>query len=237
MSSLNYIDIFAGAGGLSEGFLNNGFNAIAHIEMNKDACFTIKTRLCYYYLKKHNRIKDYYRYLRGEISRNILYSMVPKSLLDTVINETLSEERMHLIYNKIDQVMRQQGINHVDLLVGGPPCQAYSLVGRARKTKENKMIGDPRNFLYKLYCQVLIKYKPRMFVFENVPGVLTANNGQYFNDMQKEFRLAGYKLDYKILNASDFGVKSILVCKFTRLKKLHQSVYAAKAVDDEYMAC
>lgn len=206
MSKLNYIDIFAGAGGLSEGFLKNDFNAIAHIEKNEDACFTLKTRLCYYYLKNHNRIEDYYRYLRGEISRDVLYSMVPESILDTVMNETLSEERMHLIFDKIDQLMRNQGINHVDLLVGGPPCQAYSLIGRARKTRENKMIGDPRNFLYKLYSQVLKKYKPKMFIFENVPGVLTANNGIYFADMQKEFRYAGYNLEYKILNASDFGV-------------------------------
>jgi DNA (cytosine-5)-methyltransferase 1 len=191
---------------LSEGFLKNGFSAIAHLEMNENACFTIKTRLCYYYLKKHNRIRDYNSYLRGEISRDVFYDMVPRSLLDTVINETLSEERMYLIFDKIDRLMKQQGTRHVDLLVGGPPCQAYSIVGRARKTKENKMIGDPRNFLYKLYCQVLIKYKPKMFVFENVPGVLTANNGLYFADMQKEFRLAGYNLDYRILNASDFGV-------------------------------
>jgi len=206
MSVLNYIDIFAGAGGLSEGFMMNGFNAIAHIEMNEDACYTLKTRLCYYYLKKHDKIRDYYGYLRGEISRDVLYSMVPGSLLDTVINETLSEQRMHLVFDKIDHLMKQQRINHVDLVVGGPPCQAYSLVGRARKTRENKMVGDPRNFLYKLYCQVLVKYKPKMFVFENVPGVLTANNGLYFADMQKEFRLAGYNLDYRILNASDFGV-------------------------------
>lgn len=206
MSTFNYIDIFAGAGGLSEGFLANDFKAIAHIEMNEDACFTLKTRLCYYYLKKHNRVSDYYKYLRGEINRDELYAMVPRSVLDTVINDTLSEERMHLVYDKIDKLMKQQNIKHVDVLVGGPPCQAYSLVGRARKTKENKMIGDPRNFLYKLYCRVLVKYKPKVFVFENVPGLLTANEGKYFADMQKEFRLAGYNLDYRILNASDFGV-------------------------------
>jgi DNA (cytosine-5)-methyltransferase 1 len=206
MSTFNYIDIFAGAGGLSEGFLANDFKAIAHIEMNEDACFTLKTRLCYYYLKNNSKINEYYKYLRGEISRAELYDMVPGSLLDTVVNETLSEERMHLIFDKIDELMKLQGIDHVDLLVGGPPCQAYSLVGRARKARENKMIGDPRNFLYKLYCQVLVKYKPKMFVFENVPGILTANNGLYFADMQKEFRRAGYNLDYRILNASDFGV-------------------------------
>lgn len=204
MNWFNYIDIFAGAGGLSEGFMKKGFKAIAHIEMNADACLTLKTRLCYYYLKKHGKIGDYYRYLRGEINRDELYNMVPESLLDTVINETLSEERMNSVFEKVDRIMKLQDINQVDLLVGGPPCQAYSIVGRARKA--DKMVGDPRNYLYKLYRQVLIKYKPKVFVFENVPGVLTANKGSYFADMQEEFRLAGYNLDFRILNASHFGV-------------------------------
>ena len=48
---MNYIDLFAGAGGLSEGFLQNGFSPLAHVEMNEDACLTLKTRLCYHYLK------------------------------------------------------------------------------------------------------------------------------------------------------------------------------------------
>ena len=50
---MNYIDLFAGAGGLSEGFLQNGFSPLAHVEMNEDACLTLKTRLCYHYLKDY----------------------------------------------------------------------------------------------------------------------------------------------------------------------------------------
>lgn len=52
-TKMNYIDLFAGAGGLSEGFLQNGFSPLAHVEMNEDACFTLKTRLCYHYLIRH----------------------------------------------------------------------------------------------------------------------------------------------------------------------------------------
>ena len=57
MKSINYIDLFAGAGGLSEGFINAGFRPIAHIEMNKDACNTLKTRLAYHWLKSNNQIR------------------------------------------------------------------------------------------------------------------------------------------------------------------------------------
>ena len=102
------------------------------------------------------------------------------------------------------QLLKEQKIEKVDLLVGGPPCQAYSLVGRA--VKSDGMVNDPRNYLYKLYIKVLKEYHPRMFVFENVPGLLTANKGQYLRDMEKAFCEAGYEIKYKVLNSADFGV-------------------------------
>lgn len=92
----------------------------------------------------------------------------------------------------------------IDLIVGGPPCQAYSLVGRAVKGEDIK--NDPRNYLYKIYLQMLSKFKPKMFVFENVPGLLTANKGKYLEDIRKAFKDAGYNLSFRILNAKDFDV-------------------------------
>jgi DNA (cytosine-5)-methyltransferase 1 len=77
-------------------------------------------------------------------------------------------------------------------------------VGRA--VKGDGMVNDPRNYLYKLYIKVLKKYRPKMFVFENVPGLLTANKGQYLRDMEKAFCEAGYEIKYKVLNSADFGV-------------------------------
>ena len=67
---LTYIDIFAGAGGLSEGFVRNGHIPVAHVEMKREACLTLKTRTCYYYLRDTDRLEDYNRYLRNEISRD-----------------------------------------------------------------------------------------------------------------------------------------------------------------------
>ena len=63
------IDLFAGAGGLSEGFIQAGFYPIAHVEMDKDACSTLKTRCCYHYLYAHGQLSVYHQYLKGEISR------------------------------------------------------------------------------------------------------------------------------------------------------------------------
>lgn len=201
---MNYIDLFAGAGGLSEGFISVGFNPIAHVEMNSDACQTLKTRAVYYYLKKNNKLDIYRNYLCKKITRNQLYDYVPDSVLNSIIKQTMNKDNMHELFNQIDFIKEQNNISHVDLVIGGPPCQAYSLVGRA--VKSDGMVGDPRNYLYQLYIEVLEKYKPKIFVFENVPGMLTANRGHYFKDMKMAFDKAGYSIDYSILNSRNFGV-------------------------------
>lgn len=198
---MNYIDLFAGAGGLSEGFLQNGFSPLAHIEMNPDACFSLKTRLCFHYLKGKKELSYYRKYLRGEITRGELYSFVPQDLLASVINEKMSDDTINSLFVEVDALV---GKKTVDVIIGGPPCQAYSLVGRA--VKEDKMAGDERNYLYRLYCRFLKRYQPKMFVFENVPGLLTANNGQHFSNLKKYLAHVGYKIEYKELNAKDFGV-------------------------------
>ena len=66
---INFIDLFSGAGGLSEGFMRAGFNPIAHVEMNKDACDTLKTRTAYHYLKDNNSIDIYHKYLKKKITQ------------------------------------------------------------------------------------------------------------------------------------------------------------------------
>ena len=201
---MNYIDLFAGAGGLSEGFTSIGFHPIAHVEMNYDACQTLKTRAVYYYLKQNGKLDEYKKYLCGEILKDELYDLVPEIVLQSVIHQTMSAENMPALFELIDALKTEQHIDQVDLIVGGPPCQAYSLVGRA--VKSDNMVGDPRNYLYKLYIEVLKKYTPTMFVFENVPGLLTANGGQYFEDMKKAFKAAGYTIDHAVLNAKSFDV-------------------------------
>ncbi|MDD2306071.1 MAG: DNA cytosine methyltransferase [Prolixibacteraceae bacterium] len=198
---MNYIDLFAGAGGLSEGFLRAGFNPVAHVEMDKAACNTIKTRLAFHYLKSNNKSEIYYAYLKGEIKRSELYNHIPVKLLDSVINLPIGTEFNEPIFSLISEQLNGQD---VDLIIGGPPCQAYSLVGRARS--EDGMKSDPRNHLYVQYAKYLEKYKPKYFVFENVLGLKSAKKGTYLQNMEKLFLKKGYKMRLYTLAANNFGV-------------------------------
>ena len=202
--TFNFIDLFAGAGGLSEGFIRAGFTPIAHIEMNKYACDTLRSRMAYHYLKQHNRLEEYIKYLKekqeGESGQK-LWEKVPDEVIDSVINKEISDETLADIFIKVDKL---KGNKQVDFTIGGPPCQAYSIVGRARDPKNMKK--DPRNFLYKYYLQFLKRYEPKMFVFENVPGILSAQNGIHLENILKGIDKAGYKIELKKLKASDYGV-------------------------------
>ena len=199
MPKIKFIDLFAGAGGLSEGFVNAGFTPVAHVEMNKDACDTLRTRTAFHWLKEKGREEEYYDYLKGTITRDELWNKIPDHLIKSVINKEISEDTLPIIFEQIDAEL---GTKKVDLVIGGPPCQAYSVAGRVRKD----MTNDPRNHLYKHYVEFLKKYQPKMFVFENVPGILSAKNGEYLQLIFDAVREAGYKLDKQVLNARDFGV-------------------------------
>ena len=200
---VNYIDLFAGAGGLSEGFIREGFKPVAHVEMNKHACDTLKTRVAYHYLIKNNQKKIYDNYLLSNITRDELWKFIPKTELDSVIQSEISKKTIDEIFSQIDLKLKKQKIK-IDLIIGGPPCQAYSIIGRARD--KNNMQDDPRNHLYKHYVRFLKKYKPKMFVFENVPGILSAKNGEYLSKIFKEIESNGYFCEYKLLNAKKFDV-------------------------------
>lgn len=203
--TLNYIDLFAGAGGLSEGFIRAGFTPIAHVELNKDACDTLKTRSVYHWLKENKKEDLYNHYLKShKKDKNELWCLAPENIVQSVINKEISKENLNDIFNRIDNQLQGR---KVDVIIGGPPCQAYSVAGRARDP--NKMMDDPRNYLYKYYIEFLKRYEPDIFVFENVPGIFSANNGVYLNKIFNSIKRAGY--DYglppkKTLNAKDFGV-------------------------------
>ena len=199
MKKMNFIDLFAGAGGLSEGFVKAGFEPIAHVEMDAHACKTLETRNYYYSLKKANKLQVYYDYLLGNISHKDLSESV-LNRLDNVINASIGEDNTS-IFNRIDELTKGR---EVDLIIGGPPCQAYSVVGRHRINKLEE--DDPRNLLYRQYARFLKKYNPKVFVFENVLGILSAEDGRYFNNIKVYFRTLGYELESRVLNTSDYGV-------------------------------
>lgn len=200
----NYLDLFAGAGGLSEGFIQAGYTPVAHVEMDEAACFTLKTRAVYHWLKKDDNLDLYKKYVSGQITRDALYKIVPEQVLNTVLNYEISDEKLPEIFNRLDSILAGKKL---DLIIGGPPCQAYSLVGRARS--DNNMIGDKRNYLYKLYAEFLKRYTPKYFVFENVTGLLSAQEDDgtlHFDNMRELFKKCGYATEYKVLNAIDYGV-------------------------------
>jgi len=198
---MKFIDLFAGAGGLSEGFIEMGFEPVIHVELDSHACNTLETRLIYHKLKKENQLEHYYKYLKGNITRETFIEKYGnKQISNSILNKEIGKDNKY-IFDQIDKNLQNHSI---DLIIGGPPCQAYSLVGRARD--KNNMKNDPRNFLYIEYGKFLQKYTPKVFVFENVIGLITANKGKYFKDMQSYFKQIGYHIDYQIQNSEHFGV-------------------------------
>ena len=201
---LNFIDLFAGAGGLSEGFIRAGYTPLAHIEMDKYACDTLKTRAAFHWLKEQNKLEIYKEYLKNKQEKedgSKLWQKVPQEVTNTVIHETIGEETIENIFTRVDKL---KGKQKVDIIIGGPPCQAYSVIGRARM--KEKVLDDPRNELYKYYVKFLEHYQPRMFVFENVLGILTAKNGEPLADLKRLVRELGYEIELKVQIASNHGV-------------------------------
>jgi len=237
MNNINYIDVFAGGGGLSEGFHRQGFTPIAHVEYDKAACYTLMTRACYHYFKKISNESIYYSYLKGVISREAMYSLVPKDVLSAVINAEIGPDNKS-IFERIDTLKKGK---EVDLIIGGPPCQAYSSLGRgALKHKPD----DPRKRLYIQYGRFLNRYKPKVFVFENVKGLLNSENGAHFKNLQKYYKGLGYVVEAKVLNAYDYGVvqqreriiivgwKKELDFKYPEIKKLKNEHTTRDIFDD-----
>lgn len=205
--SYNFIDLFAGAGGLSEGFVQAGFLPVAHVEMNAFAAQTLETRTGYFYLKSQGKLDVYYDYLKGQITRDKFLEQIPEEQLKSVFCETMSEYTLPGLFETIDAILTARNIDKVDVIIGGPPCQAYSLVGRAQSSHmEKPMAEDPRNDLYKLYARFLQKYQPKMFVFENVMGIKSANGGATWTKVQAALREVGYEIECHEQNSKNFGV-------------------------------
>ena len=163
----NFIDLFAGAGGLSEGFIQAGFLPLAHVEMNPFAAKTLETRIGYYFLKGQKRLTVYYDYLKGKISREQFLSNIPEQYLRTVLCETMSDETLPNLFSTIDFLLKEKKLTSVDVIIGGPPCQAYSLVGRAQSSHmETPMEDDPRNGLGLVRCflRILLGFLYRIVI-------------------------------------------------------------------------
>ena len=175
-----FIDLFAGCGGLSEGFYKCGYKALLHLEIDSVACETLKTRM------------KYYGYDNKEID-------------DAVLCADITGEN---IIAEIDNRVKET----VDIIIGGPPCQAFSSAGRAQSP--DSMNNDPRNYLFENYLKILNHVKPKMFIFENVKGILTAKpkGVKIFERIIREMSETYNVVDDAgviLLNAADYGVPQI----------------------------
>ena len=204
---IRFIDFFAGAGGLSEGFIKAGYTPVAHVEMKKDACNTLKTRAAFHYLREQNRLDIYENYLRNKREGTDgaeLWRQVPAEVTNRVIQETIGENTMGPLLNRLDALA---GGEPIDIIIGGPPCQAYSIAGRAKMGKDVK--SDPRNYLYRYYLQFIGHFNPKMFVFENVMGITTAQTVDMvkpFDDLRRIAGEMGYEVEAHEQIASDYEV-------------------------------
>lgn len=106
----------------------------------------------------------------------------------------------HIVFGDITKISSEQIPNNIDVVIGGFPCQGFSIANSNRDSK------DERNFLYKEMLRVIVDKQPKIFIAENVKGILSLNKGEVFKMIKRDFEKLGYKVNYKVLNAAEYGV-------------------------------
>jgi DNA (cytosine-5)-methyltransferase 1 len=175
------IDIFAGPGGLGEGFASltteggaRRFRDALSIERDEHAHSTLLLRHFFRHFPIGEAPEDYYAYLSDEIEKDELFRRHPevfKSAMGSAVKLSLGPEN----HKNVSQLIKGALTKRKKwVLVGGPPCQAYSLVGRSRMQSNPLFEDDERHFLYREYLQIIVDHRPPVFVMENVKGLLSA---------------------------------------------------------------
>jgi DNA (cytosine-5)-methyltransferase 1 len=190
---LNTIDLFAGCGGLTDGFKQSGeFKLLAGVEWDKYAIHTLRKRLST-------------RWNYSEADSSMLHFDIQRT------DELIFGYENDPEYGSSVGLNKLVGSNNVDVVIGGPPCQAYSIAGRIRD--ENGMHDDYRNFLFESYMKVVSHFQPKACIFENVQGMLSAAPGgvSIVERVTKAFNDAGYYISTNLkrdalLDTSEFGV-------------------------------
>lgn len=159
MKNMNVIDLFAGVGGMSLGFVHAGFHISFAIEHDKD--------IAYSYKKNHSNTEIYVDDIQN-------------------INIQLLKKKYHK--------------ENIGIIIGGPPCQGFSQKGK------RLCLDDERNYLFKYFIDFVKAFKPKYFLLENVPNIITTANGFFKNEIINIFNTLGYEVDVDILTASEFGV-------------------------------
>lgn len=182
------VDLFAGPGGLNEGFCSvldvdgrRVFDSVASFEMDAVACRTLKLRSTFRALRsKSGDLAPYYKYVMGQATwRETLtgdfrkaYESASEHVYQVELGEGARKNVDSTILEKLGPI---QSRGHW-VLIGGPPCQAYSLAGRSRRTGDESFESDHKHFLYREYLHILDEFQPSIFVMENVKGLLSSRN-------------------------------------------------------------
>jgi DNA (cytosine-5)-methyltransferase 1 len=184
---IKIIDLFSGPGGLGEGFSalkdsdgNPPFKIAISIEKEKSAHRTLKLR-AFFRQFKGNAPKEYYDFLKGELGKTPEEQLYQIPQFSTQVRAA-DAEAQNLELGKDNKIINKKILEAIGedqcILIGGPPCQAYSLAGN-RSSANYDPTKDPRNFLYKEYLKVIAQFQPTVFVMENVKGMLSAKiNGE-----------------------------------------------------------
>ena len=193
MKKIKFIDLFAGCGGLSDGFEKSClYESVAHVEWEKAPCKILIQRL----QEKWRQNEADKRVLRFDIQRT-------EDLI-----RGWQEDAEYGSSNGLDFFVDKSA--GIDLITGGPPCQAYSLAGRIRD--KNGMRYDYRNYLFESYVKIVKHYKPKAFIFENVPGMLSAKPGdiKITDRISTSFNAAGYEtigdFNHAVIEMNHYGV-------------------------------
>lgn len=187
------IDLFAGCGGLMDGFEQSGkYETLGAVEWEKEPCKNLK-----------NRLKDKWGYDNPE--HIVLQFDIQRT--EELFNGW-ENDKNYGSSEGLDKLIEEG--DGLDIIIGGPPCQAYSIAGRIRD--EHGMRNDYRNYLFESYLTVVERYKPMLFVFENVPGILSAKPGDrlIIDIIKEKFLETGYYIlpDLKeaVIDFTEYGV-------------------------------
>jgi DNA (cytosine-5)-methyltransferase 1 len=175
------IDLFAGPGGLGEGFsayAQNGlkFDVVLSVEKDAAAHQTLLLRTFFRQFRPGRAPDEYYQYLRGGLTPSALFEAFPgeaTAAAGRCLHMEMGPQNARRLYAQIE---RSLTTSSKWILIGGPPCQAYSVVGRSRRARVDRreFERDERHTLYREYLRVLARYKPAVFIMENVKGLLSA---------------------------------------------------------------
>lgn len=182
---MNVIDLFAGAGGFSAGFKKAGFNIVLANEIDQQIAYTYQ--------------------------KNFSDTLMINEDIKILSNHFDELVKQHLDDKCIDKDKIVHGLENIDVVIGGPPCQGFSMAG-SRIRKKHAFLEDPRNYLFKYYFKIIQRFEPKYFVMENVPGMKSLKGGLILEEIvslfedESNFNNGKYHLSMQVLSADQFGV-------------------------------